>query len=132
MNEGVVKNVITKFEKRFRKMTVNFGPVYDFIRIKMIFLENRTLEVDMRSYLKEAIVDFGEGNLKPTITPAKLNLFSIDDDSPLVNKKDRVKFHSIVMKLICVSYRGRKDIQLVTTFLASRVNCYIIEDYGKL
>ena len=98
----------------------------------MRFLENRTLEVDIRSYLKEVVVDFDEENLKLMTTPAKLNLFSIDDDSSLVSEKDRVKFYSIVMKLIYVSYCGQKDMQSVTTFLAGRVNCCAMEDYGKL
>ena len=132
MSESVVKNIINKLKKRFGKMTVNFGPVCDFIGIKMRFLENRTLEVDMRSYLEEAVVDFDEGNLKPATTPAKLKLFSIDDDSLLVNEEDRVKFHSIMMKLMCASYHRRKDMQLVATFLAGRVNCCAMEDYGKL
>ena len=39
MNEDIVKSAITKLEERFRKITVNFSPVCDFIRIKMRFLE---------------------------------------------------------------------------------------------
>ena len=116
MNINVVKDIISKLEKKFGKMTVNFGPDYDFIGIKMRFLDDKTLEVDMRDYLRDAIEDFGEDNLKPAKTPAKLNLFEVDESSPLVNEEVRSKFHRIVMKLMYVSYRGRKDIQLATAF----------------
>ena len=40
MNADVVKNVISKLGNKFRKMTVNFGLVCDFIGIKIRFLEN--------------------------------------------------------------------------------------------
>ena len=131
MNADVVKNVISKLGKKFRKMTVNFGQVCDFISIKIRFLKNKMLEVDMRSYLKEATDDFSEEDLRPVKTLAKLSLFDLDMNSLLVSEENRVKFHSIMIKLMHMSYRARKDMQLTATFLASRVNCCTIQDYSK-
>ena len=109
MNKDRVKSIITKLEERFDKIIINFCSVYDFIGMNMKFLINKISEVDIRSYLKEAVEDFIEEDLRRTKTPVKLNLFDIDANSPLVSKKDRIKFHSIVMKLMHVSYRGWKD-----------------------
>ena len=60
ISEGIVKSAITKLQERFEKITVKYGPVYDFIRIKIRFLEKGVLEVDMRSYLNKVVVDFGK------------------------------------------------------------------------
>ena len=61
----------------------------------------------MRSYLMEAVDDFDKQGLKLTKTLVKINLFNIDADSSLVGEKDRIKFYSIVMKLMRMSYRER-------------------------
>ena len=98
----------------------------------MSFLENKILEVNIRSYLKEAVDDFSKEDLRSIKSLAKQSLFNADMNSLPVSEEDRVKFHSILMKLMYMSYRARKDMKLTTTFLASRVNCCTDQDYSKL
>ena len=81
INMDAVKNVISQLEEKFSKIIVNFGLGCDFIGIKIRFLENKMLEVDIRSYLKKATDDFSKDNLRFTKNPAKLSLLDADMNS---------------------------------------------------
>ena len=60
-------------------------------------------------------------------TPAKRDLFEIDNDSQSLPKDKAELFHFIVSKLLWVAKRGRLDIELST-----RVSCSTEEDWKKL
>ena len=106
----VVKSLIKKLENKFGKMSsISCGPKYNFLGMKLKF-EDKKVQIDMRKCLKKAVEDFEQINLKPVNTPVRNNLRKIDDGSPKVNEERRAKFHSIVMLLMCVAIRGRRDI----------------------
>ena len=86
----------------------------------------------MRTYLKKATEDFGQNNLKPANTPARNNLRKINDESSKVNEERRAKFHSIVMLLIHIAIRRKRDMQPAISFLLQRVNACTKEDCNKL
>ena len=128
----VVKSLIKELESKFSKMSsISHGPEYDFLGIKLKF-EDKKVQIDMRTHLKKAVEDFGQTNLKPVNTPARNNLRKIDDESPKVSEERRARFHSIVMLLICVAIRGRRDMQPAISFLSQRVNACTEEDWDKL
>ncbi len=64
--------------------------------------------------------------------PARKNLFDINKQSPLLDKRTGDRFHSIVAKLLYISKQGRIDIQLAVAFLCTRVSCCTMEDWTKL
>ena len=70
--------IINKMEERFEKMTVSFGPEHDFIGIKLKFLEDRRLHVDIMDYLRTAVKDFDKSGLKVANDPAKYDLIYVD------------------------------------------------------
>ena len=90
------------------------------------------MQIDMRTCLKKAAEDFGQINLKPVNTLARNNLRKIDDGSSKVSEQRQAKFHSIVMLLMHVAIRGRRDIQPTISFLSQRVNACTEEDCDKL
>jgi hypothetical protein len=102
----VVTHVIGKIEKRFGKMTVTRGKEHVFLGMNISFHENGTASIKMKEYIKEVIADFGEIVTQFTTTPAKKNLFEIDEDSGALSVTDREIFHSVVAKLVYVSKRG--------------------------
>jgi hypothetical protein len=65
-------------------------------------------------------------------TPAKKNLFDINEDSEVLVNSRREIFHSVVAKLLFVSKQGRLDIQLAVAFLCTRVLCSTERDWSKL
>jgi hypothetical protein len=82
--------------------------------------------------LEEAIEDFGEKITKISASPAKRDLFVIDEESGALGDERKGVFHSVVAKLMYVSKRGRLDIQLTIAFLCTRVSCSTEQDWGKL
>ena len=87
-----------------------------------------------RRVVLKVLYDSGMGHIliKPVSTPARSNLFSIYSESPRLGKEKQKIFHSVVCRLLYVSLRGRRDIQLATIFLASMVKDTTIKDYLKL
>jgi hypothetical protein len=69
---------------------------------------------------------------KVALTPANKDLFTVDDVSEQLDKRQGEIFHSIVAKLLYVSKRARTDAQLAIAFLCTRVSCSKEQDWKKL
>jgi hypothetical protein len=132
VDDKVVTHVIEKIEGRFGKMTVTRGMEHVFLGMKLGFHDNGTVSVDMREHIKEAIEDFGEPITRSAATPAKKNLFEIDESSAKLSAEQGETFHRVVAKLLFVSKRSRLDIQLPIAFLCTRVSCSTEQDWTKL
>jgi len=64
--------------------------------------------------------------------PCGMNLFHNDDSSPLLDKVQAARFHSMVAKLLYVAKRTRPDILLPVNFLCTRVKQPNEVDLNKL
>ena len=93
-----------------------------FLGMKMRF-KDRKVGIDMKYYLEKAVQEFGEEGLTPSNTLAKFDLRFIDEDSPNVSKNQRAKFHSFVVLIMCVSCRGRIDLQQTVFFCPREKMC---------
>jgi hypothetical protein len=132
MEEQVVTGVIERIEERFGKIVVTWGKKHVFLDMGIEFHDNGTASIKMKDYIKEAIRDFGEDITTTATSPARKNLFEIDETSGALTGDDRDTFHSVVAKLLYVSKRGRLDIQLPIAFLCTRVSCSTEKDWLKL
>ena len=133
VDPDVVTSIIEKIEEKFGKMTVTRGKVHTFLGMKITLQKDKTVMiVEMKEYIKDAIEDFAQDVSKHVATPAKKDLFEIDEKSPKLDKDEADHFHRIVVKLLYVSKRGRVDIQLAIAFLCTRVSCCSYQDWDKL
>jgi hypothetical protein len=80
----VVTDIINKIEKRFGKMTVTRGKEHVFLGMHIVYLVNGTARIRMREYIKEAIVDFGEVLKGSATSPARRDLFEINEAFAMV------------------------------------------------
>ena len=88
-------------------------------------------DIDMSPYLQQTIEEFGEEMVEAS-TPARADLFFVDESKPLVDEKRRRLFYRLACRLICCTCRGRKDIQPAISFLSKRYLVCNEHDYGKL
>jgi hypothetical protein len=132
VDPAVVTTIIETIESRFGKMTVTRGKQHVFLGMHITFHDNGTVSVKMKDYIKEAIAAFGDDITRSAATPAKKNLFDIDETAGLLSHQDSEIFHSVVAKLLYVSKRSRLDIQLAIAFLCTRVACSTEQDWVKL
>ena len=65
-------------------------------------------------------------------SPSTPNLFSINESSTPLHKKDKEEFHSVAAKLLYLAKRTRPDLLTLTSFLTSRVLSPTQEDNNKL
>ena len=57
------------------------------------------MEVSMRKHVQKAIDAFGEELSRTAATPAKNNMFEVNEKSPLLEEKRADNFHSVVASL---------------------------------
>ena len=116
----------------FGKMKIKRGKLHTFVGMNLEILDNRRVKVTMKEYLTECIEAF-ESHEKRKIkekanTPAKGNLFFVDENSAQLRGEQSDLFHHIVSKLVYVSKRARLDIDLSVSFLYMRVSKSTLED----
>jgi len=99
VDDTVVTNIIKKIEAKFGKMTATRGKHHVFLGMDITFNDNNgTVTILMKEYLKEAIADSGMDATKVAPTPAKKDLFTADDGSEQLDKRQGKTFDSIVAK----------------------------------
>jgi len=131
MEQEVVENVFDMLQAKFGKMKINYSDKYNFLGMDIKYLKDGNFEIGMESYLQDTIDKFGEEPLAAS-TPARSDLFIVNEDSPLVDESRRRLFYKLVYRLIYVTGRGRKDLELAISFLAERANVCNEGDYCKL
>ncbi|GAX15524.1 hypothetical protein FisN_6Hu141 [Fistulifera solaris] len=128
----VVTQVIKDIEAKFGKMSITRGKKHKFLGMDISLNSNRTVEIQMKDYLQESIDESGLDITREATTPARSNLFDIDEESePLVGDESEI-FRSVVAKLLYVATRGRMDILLPVSFLCTRVTKSTKQDQAKL
>jgi hypothetical protein len=132
VDPAVVTDIISKIENKFGKMKVSRGNEHDFLGMKIKFHENKTVSIDMKSYVKGAIDEFPEDIIKNASTPATRYLFETRDDSVRLDHDKTEIFHSTVAKLLYICKRCRLDIQNAVAFLTTRVSKPDEDDWKKL
>lgn len=109
VDPAVVTEVIEQIEQRFGKMTVTRGKEHNFLGMKITYKDNGTAEITMRDYLEEAIAESGMNITRTAATPAKRDLFEIDDKAHPLTKRDAEVFHRVAAKLLYLSTRARME-----------------------
>ena len=123
----VVSNIIEKMEEYFGKMVVTRGKEHTFLGMKMRFNGNGTVSISMKDQCEEAINAYPEKIKRMASTPARKDLFTVDDESPRLDG-----MRSDVLKLAFISKRGRMDLETSLGFLRTRVSKSTEQDWDKL
>ena len=129
----VVTKVIQSIERYFGKMTVTRGEKHEFLGMTIVFdKKDGTARICMSSYLRDAINESGMDIRRSVATPATNNLFTVPQESRLLERKDAEMFRSIVCKLLYVGLRARADILTALSYLTTRITKPTGSDYVKL
>jgi hypothetical protein len=132
VNPDVVTRVIETLEGNFGKMTVTRGREHVFLGMNIRYNDNQTATITMKQYLEEALAECHMNITYEAATPAKRNLFEVDEESVPLSLQEAEVFHSISAKLLYVAIRARMDILLPVGFLGTRVSKCTQDDQDKL
>ena len=129
---AVLQQVAQTVEKEVGKITVTTGNEHNFLGMNIKFNQNGTVTIDMQDYVKETLTDFPDKLRRTAASPARPDLFHVDNTSPVLTQERSNVFHSIVMKLMWISQRCRLDIATAIAFLCTRVSKSTQQDWFKL
>jgi hypothetical protein len=132
VSQQVVTELVERIEARFGKMTVTRGKEHTFLGMGITYTDDGKVQITMKDYLTEAIDESGMSIERTVATPAKKDLFDVDDMATLLEREQAEVFHSVVAKLLYVSLRARMDILLPVIFLCTRVSKSTVQDRTKL
>jgi hypothetical protein len=98
-------------------------------------IEDQTIEMDMKKYIRECIDEFikeePDEKMRPVNPPATNYLFRVRNVEKISQKRFGL-FHSVVAKLLFLAKRARPDILPTVSFLTTRVKEPDCDDWKKL
>ena len=123
--------IIVEIETTYPGLTKSRGKVINHIGMTFNFDQLGRVIISMEGFTKVLLDDFVV-ILGVSTAPADDNLFKIDNDSPLLNDKERERFHSLTAKLLYLSKITRPDILTCIAYLTNRVLDPRTDDWNKL
>ena len=130
-DEKKIDNIISEIERLYPGLTKSRGRVLNYIGMTFNFEQLGRVVISMEGFIKDLLDDCIE-IVGVSRTPAEDNLFKIDLNSPLLNDKERERFHSLTAKLLYLSKRTRPDILACIAYLTKRVLEPRTDDWKKL
>ena len=97
-----------------------------------LIFKNKSVVVNMKEYLKEAMEELDIEYGRKVTMPAANHLFDVNEHQVKLGEDQKNLFHRITAKLLFVSKRGRPDIQVAISFLTTRVTQPDEDDWKKL
>jgi hypothetical protein len=116
-----------------KTVTSTRGKLHDYLGMRLDYTTQGQVTIDMVDYVQSMVEFFPEALEKPKVaSPWTENLFSVNPNSPRLDKKKAELFHTMVAKALFLSKRGRPDIAPAVAFLTTRVQQPTNEDWEKL
>jgi hypothetical protein len=130
-SEKILEDTVFSLKKIYSEINFNYGQSHVYLGMKFEFESGRYVELSMFKMIDEIIIKYlPEGGTNSST--ASNNLFSIDQNSDLLNKNEKETFHTITAKLLYLSKRSRPDILTSIAFLTTRVQSPNQSDFKKL
>ena len=104
--------------------------VIQYLGINFNFSSVDFCELTMQANIQSLVDDSGVKVMRKY--PCTLQIWEIDDTSPLLDADRQERFYSLVYRGVYLSTRVRPDISLTTSFLATRVSKGTDQDWQKL
>jgi hypothetical protein len=128
----------------FRKLDKIYPGVYDtmccdevltYLGTSIDCSERGVTYVHQPEFCKKLIEDFDKGTygpVKPRSTPAPLDLMTIDEESPLLEKDANAYYRSTLMRLAFLVNTTRFDLKVALMALSRRMHCATKQDMKRL
>jgi hypothetical protein len=126
----ILESIVQWFAEEFEDLNVTRGDVHQFTGMTLDYTEPDKLIVTMKNQIDNLLEKTG---VKGTaVNPSEADLFTIDINSPKLERKRADEFHSIVATISYIAKRIKPECLVVTSMLASRVKSPTEQDWSKL
>ena len=115
------------------KITIERSKTFEFLGMDLDFSEPKVFAVSMVPFIEKILEDWPEQITKSSQCPHNSNLFKIRDETEAIYlpEEQAQQFHHTVAQLVWLQKRARRDIQVATSFLSTRVKKPDEDDWGK-
>ena len=113
-------------------LMVHEGQVREYLGMTFDFPSPEEVKISMRDYINSIIEEGPTSSRGHANTPAAINLFEINTNSPYLNKDAKDLFHHLVAKLLFLCKRVRPDIHTAVAFLTTKVKQPTEDDQSAL
>lgn len=132
-DKEAINQFISYLKREFKNIEVHFdeskNPSISYLGMTFTYHDGK-VDIRMDDMIEEVL---SEMNISAKAnTPAKSDLFTIDNGSHPLDQMMSEQFHSVVAKLLYIAKRGRPDILLAVSFLSTRVQSSTQQDMMKL
>ena len=128
--ETHIDQVITMLKTRFKEVKSEKGKDLSYLGMRLQ-QQGNTISVEMEAFIQEVLDEYKE-KIANRSSPAKTDLFAINESSPPLQIQGKKRFHQMVAKLLYLAKQARPDILLAISFLCTRVQKPSKQDESKL
>ena len=122
VDDDVIDMVVDEIKAKFGKLA----------GMDIEILSNKKTVISTPQHIEEAVTDLGEEIKGDVANPATSKLFYVNAKSCKLSEKKVELFHKLVAKLLWITQRSQVDIETGVSFLCTRVQEPIEEDWTKL
>lgn len=130
VNQDELDKVYDELVAEFDTLTRTDGDVHSYLGMTFDFSKDGEVKVTMEKYIDDLLKHYDVKG--KAATPAKEDVFKVDDTSEPLDDELRGEFHTVVAKLLYLTMRVRPDIMVAIIFLTGRVQVATAEDQIKL
>ena len=126
----VMDEVINKLKSAYKDVKVHKGKVHSYLGLTFDFSDTDKVCISSSGIISEILQEYQVTGV--AVTPGNSNLFTVCEESILLDKDRQVQFHSRVAKLLYLCKRVRPDLLTAVSFLSTRVQHPTEQDWHKL
>ena len=128
--EDAMDWIFQKLLERFKEASICKGPKISYLGQSFNSNEEGKVKVTVEAFVADFLSYCNA--VGGAVTPAKEDLFSIDESATELSFADKEEFHSRVAKLLYLSIRVRQDLLTAVCFLCTTVSKPTTQDQDKL
>jgi hypothetical protein len=135
VEQAVLEDIASRIDKKYGQQTpivVHRGKIHDYLGMTIDYSEEGKVKFMMPDYV-DGILDEAPMEMHGVaVTPAALDLFTVNEDSPALDDARSDTYHRLTAKLLYLCKRARPDLQPTVAFLTTRVVQPTKDDWKKL
>ena len=128
-SEKILDDFFGKLTAELGELTIRRGRVHDYLGMLLDFSQPNVVHITIEKMIKQLISDWNVSKMRNS--PAKSDLFSIDESSESLSEENSKQLHRGIAQLLYLGTHVRPDILCATIFLTSRVKELTQQDLSK-
>jgi hypothetical protein len=130
--ESILNDLDIKFGTKKKALTASPGLIHNYLGITINFNERHKVKFIMIDYPEDILSEMPSDMEGVARTLAQDDLFTFNEQSPLLNERDADFYHRTTARLLFAAKKARPDLQVAVAYMCIRVKAPTVSDYHKL